>query len=96
MKTEGILVGDLSASLPSLMTAVMETKSAFANHDASGNWVRVEAITGQCTPGTVKDPNCAGKPSTSGQNKQQSNTVAPTNSSASITDEQMVGFILGS
>jgi len=51
------LVGAVDPALPSLMTAVVETESAFSGSDANGHFVRVMVITGACTAGL--DAGCA-------------------------------------
>jgi virulence factor Mce-like protein len=45
------VVQGVNPALPSLMTAVVETQSAFSGHDANGNYVRVLAVPGACTAG---------------------------------------------
>jgi len=48
-------------SIPYLMTAVVETKSAFSGRDADGHYVRVMAVTGPCSvapgPGVCSSPH---------------------------------------
>ena len=50
----------ITPSLPYLMTAVMETKSAFSYTDANGHYVKVEALSGACSIGA---PAGCGTPS---------------------------------
>jgi virulence factor Mce-like protein len=59
----GVLAG-VNPALPSLMTAVVETESAFAGSDANGHFVRIMALTGTCTVGL--NVGCAAPTSSSG------------------------------
>ena len=51
------LVDGVNPAVPSLMTAVVETESAFSGSDANGHFVRVMTLTGTCTVGL--DAGCA-------------------------------------
>ena len=76
-----------------LMTAVMETKSAFGYSDANGHYVRVLAISSSCSagmpgPGVCSTPN--GKVGAGG-------TAIPQSQSAprsTTTDQQLVNLML--
>lgn len=54
------LVKGVNPALPALMTAIVETKSAFGGNDANGNYVRIQAVLGSCLAGI--NINCAGGP----------------------------------
>jgi virulence factor Mce-like protein len=95
--SEGITPG-----LPSLMTAVMETKSSFSGRDAYGNYVRVKPIC------TVPGPSCSGSPARSAgasgttlSNGSASGAQSPLTGAqaaaggGSLTDRQLVDLILG-
>ena len=45
------LVDGVNPAVPSLMTAVVETESAFSGSDANGHFVRVMTLSGSCTVG---------------------------------------------
>lgn len=45
------LVNGVNPAVPSLMTAVVETESAFSGADANGHFVRIQTINGACTVG---------------------------------------------
>jgi phospholipid/cholesterol/gamma-HCH transport system substrate-binding protein len=45
------LVNGVNPAVPSLMTAVVETESAFSGSDANGHFVRIQTILGACTAG---------------------------------------------
>jgi phospholipid/cholesterol/gamma-HCH transport system substrate-binding protein len=45
------LVNGVNPALPALMTAIVETESAFSGADANGHFVRVMALSGACTIG---------------------------------------------
>jgi virulence factor Mce-like protein len=51
------LVNGVNPAVPSLMTAVVETESAFSGADANGHFVRIQTILGACTVGL--DVGCA-------------------------------------
>jgi len=56
------LVDGVNPAVPSLMTAVVETESAFSGSDANGHFVRIQAILGACTVGL--SAGCAARPTT--------------------------------
>lgn len=84
------LVVGVNPSLPSLMTAVMETKSAFSYSDANGHYVKVMSITGACTIGA---PAGCGTPTgqVSGSQPPTMQQSAPTGQS----DQQLIQALLG-
>jgi ABC-type transporter Mla subunit MlaD len=45
------LVNGVNPAVPSLMTAIVETESAFSGADANGHFVRIQTILGACTVG---------------------------------------------
>jgi phospholipid/cholesterol/gamma-HCH transport system substrate-binding protein len=45
------LVNGVNPAVPSLMTAIVETESAFSGADANGHFVRIQTILGACTIG---------------------------------------------
>ena len=49
------LINGVNPSVPSLMTAVVETESAFSGSDANGHFVRIMALLGTCTVGHDAD-----------------------------------------
>jgi len=53
------IVDGVNPSLPSLMTAVVETESAFSNKDADGHYVRVMLITNPCSLPAGPNPTCS-------------------------------------
>jgi ABC-type transporter Mla subunit MlaD len=96
----------VNPSLPALMTAVVETKSAFGGHDANGNFVRIQAILGSCIAGI--NINCAGGPSAGGPPVTVPGTTPPggvqvpqPSSSAATTpgprmsDQDLIGLLRG-
>ena len=66
------LVDGVNPAVPSLMTAVVETESAFSGSDANGHFVRIQAITGACTAGL--NAGCAGRSAT---NTDSTHTTVP-------------------
>jgi phospholipid/cholesterol/gamma-HCH transport system substrate-binding protein len=66
------LVDGVNPAVPSLMTAVVETESAFSGADANGHFVRIQAILGACTVGL--NAGCAARTAT---NTDTSNTTVP-------------------
>jgi virulence factor Mce-like protein len=58
------LVEGVNPSLPALMTAVVETQSAFSGSDANGHYVRILSVLGPCTVGL--NLGCAGGPAQGG------------------------------
>lgn len=77
----------IQASLPYLMTAVMETKSAFSYTDANGHYVKVEALSGACSAGA---PAGCGTPT--GSVAQPSGNSAPPSSTTS--DQQLIQMLM--
>ncbi len=84
------LVVGINPSLPSLMAAAVETKSAFSYSDAAGHYVKVMSISGPCTAGLPA--NCgtpSGTVSGAGQPSAQASTPTQT------SDEQLIKALLG-
>lgn len=84
----GQLETGIQPSLPYLMTAVMETRSAFSYTDANGHYVKVEALSGPCSAGV---PAGCGTPG--GRPAQPAAQPAPPSSTAS--DQQLIQMLLG-
>jgi len=57
-EVDAILVG-VNPSLPNLMQAVLETKSAFAGQDGNGHYVRVQVVPHASGPGAPPPACCA-------------------------------------
>ena len=92
------ILSAVNPSLPALMTAVVETKSAFSGSDANGNYVRILSVVGTCTVGL--NLGCAGGPSAGGPAVTASNAQAPAPSpqptpGARATDQGLMGLLLG-
>jgi ABC-type transporter Mla subunit MlaD len=81
----------ITPSLPYLMTAVMETKSAFSYTDANGHYVKVEALSGACSTGA---PAGCGTPS--GQVGQPRSNSAPQSQppTSSASDQQLINMLM--
>lgn len=82
------IVDGVNPALPSLMTAVVETESAFGNKDADGHYVRVMLITNACSTPGGPNPTCAspgGGPNSVPQNSGNP-YVAPPPSGLSDSD----------
>ena len=85
----------IQPSLPYLMTAVMETKSAFSYTDANGHYVKVEALSGPCTAGA---PAGCGTPggNVGGPGTQGGPPPAPAPPPTSTTsDQQLIQMLMG-
>jgi virulence factor Mce-like protein len=85
------LVVGVNPSLPSLMTAVMETKSSFSYSDANGHYVKVMSITGPCTVGA---PAGCGTPSGEVTNPGGAPSAQQSQTSAK-SDQQLIQALLG-
>jgi len=79
VEVDAILVG-VNPSLPSLMQAVMETKSAFQGQDKNGHYVRVQVVKQASGPG--------GGP-------QSAPSGPATSMAAPLTDEELLALFLG-
>jgi hypothetical protein len=91
--------------VPNLLTAVVETKSAFGGSDANGHFVRIQAITGACTLGL--SAGCASPGTSQAQGSGQPPGSAPTQQTltggqatpalptGSMTDRDLLGLFLG-
>lgn len=83
-------------SLPYLMTAVMETKSAFSYTDANGHYVKVEALSGPCTvgvPAGCGTPNGQVPPPGSHPASGSAQPSAPPPSSTT-SDQQLIDLLM--
>jgi phospholipid/cholesterol/gamma-HCH transport system substrate-binding protein len=99
------LVNGVNPAVPSLMTAVVETESAFSGSDANGHFVRIQAILGACTVGL--NVGCAVQGTSAAQTSTgttQSNTPAPatppapapTPPASHTSDQDLLRLFLGS
>lgn len=88
-------VSGVNPSLPYFMTAVVETKSAFAGADADGHYVRVIQINGACStggPGPCGSPQGYTGPRPNGTPNRPQSDASP---SASLGDQQLASLLLG-
>jgi ABC-type transporter Mla subunit MlaD len=103
LSSQSDLAEGITPGLPSLMTAVMETKSAFSGRDAYGNYVRVKPICPVPTPGCSGSPlPSAGQPGPSAlagsRGAAATSTppgAVPALNGGALTDRQLVDLILG-
>lgn len=89
------LENGITPSLPYLMTAVMETKSAFSYTDANGHYVKVEALSGACSigaPAGCGTPQ-GGTPAPYNGSPQPTGNPAPPTSTQS--DQQLINMLMG-
>jgi virulence factor Mce-like protein len=77
---DAILVG-INPSLPNLMQAVLETRSAFQGRDGNGHYVRVQVVPSASGPGQPPPPCCTPSSRTS---------QAP-----SLNDQDLIALFLG-
>jgi ABC-type transporter Mla subunit MlaD len=99
------LVNGVNPSVPNLLTAVVETKSAFGGADANGHFVRIQAITGACTlglsagcasPGTSQAQGSGQSPgSASTQQTLTAGQARPALPTGTMTDRDLLGLFLG-
>ena len=75
------LIDAVNPSVPSLMTAVVETESAFSGSDANGHFVRVMTLNGACTVGL--NVGCATP------NSQSTHSVGSVPASGSVPAPQL-------
>ena len=68
------LLNGVNPSVPSLMTAVVETESSFSGSDANGHYGRILTMVGACTVGL--SAGC-GTPATASSSNPSSNATAP-------------------
>jgi phospholipid/cholesterol/gamma-HCH transport system substrate-binding protein len=80
-EVDAILTG-VNPALPSLMQAVMETKSAFQGRDGNGHFVRVQVVNSAGGPGST----VTGTPA-------QSN---PSSMAPALSDRELIALFLGS
>lgn len=94
----GKLVGGVTPGLPPLMTAIMESKSFLSGSDANGHYVKVIALGGPCSAGAVPGVGCAGAYNGYGNPTLPASLggAAAAPGSRGITDQQLIGFVLGS
>jgi phospholipid/cholesterol/gamma-HCH transport system substrate-binding protein len=104
------LVNGVNPAVPSLLTAVVETESAFSGSDANGHFVRIQTILGACTIGL--NVGCAAQgtgaaqstAAATGTGTTQSNTPAPatppvpapTPPASQMSDQDLLRLFLGS
>jgi len=92
-----LLQGISPMTTEALMVAVMETQSAFSYSDANGHYVRVLAISSQCTTGAPGAGSC----STPGGAKKDSAAPAaaqpaPAAPRGTASDQQLGSPLMGS
>lgn len=98
------LVRGVTPALPFLMTAVMETKSAFSGADANGHFVRVLSLTGPCTLGV--NAGCSGYAGPAGPPPTQaaaaglprpdaSSGLASSPARSLMSDQELLGIFVG-
>jgi phospholipid/cholesterol/gamma-HCH transport system substrate-binding protein len=87
------LVNGVNPALPALMTAIVETRSAFSGSDASGHFVRVMALSGTCTIGL--NAGCASPGP--GQASQPAGAEAPAQAPprSRLDDRELMRLFLG-
>ena len=101
------LVNGVNPAVPSLMTAVVETESAFSGSDANGHFVRIQTILGACTvglnAGCARQGTSAGATAAqTGANATHSNTPvpatppAPAPPASHTSDQDLLRLFLGS
>lgn len=90
------LESGITPSLPYLMTAVMETKSAFSYTDANGHYVKVEALSGACSAGAPAGCGTPSgqvpPPSSHGSGSAQPAAQPPR---STTSDQQFINMLLG-
>lgn len=77
---DAILVG-VNPSLPNLMQAVLESKSAFAGKDGNGHYVRVQIVPHASGPGAPPPPCCG--------------PGSPTGQAPPLHDQDLIALFLG-
>lgn len=98
------LVNGVNPALPSLMTAIVETESAFSGSDANGHFVRVMTLNGSCTVGL--NAGCAspggpapgatnGIPATEVPAPASGQAPAPTPPRSHVSDQDLLRLFLG-
>lgn len=80
-EVDAILTG-VNPALPSLMQAVMETRSAFQGRDGNGHFVRVQIVPSASGPGST----VSGAPAQS----------SPSSMAPPLTDRELIALFLGS
>jgi virulence factor Mce-like protein len=93
------LESGVTPSLPYLMTAVMETKSAFSYTDANGHYVKVEALSGPCSTGAPAGcgtPNGqVGPPGSRSSAQSQPGGGAPSApANSNVSDQQLINMLM--
>jgi virulence factor Mce-like protein len=96
------LVNGVNPAVPALLTAVVETESAFSGSDANGHFVRVMTLVGTCTVGL--DVGCATPASSSNAAIHSSGpapasvpapAIAPTTPRSHTSDQDLLRLFLG-
>jgi hypothetical protein len=88
---QGISPGPTEA----LMAAVVETKSAFSYSDANGHYVRVLAISSQCTAGLPGAGTCS-TPNGKVGGGASANPASQSAPHGTSSDQQLVNLLMGS
>jgi phospholipid/cholesterol/gamma-HCH transport system substrate-binding protein len=79
-EVDAILIG-VNPSLPNLMQAVLETKSAFGGRDGNGHYVRVQVVPHASGPGAPPPPCCS--------------PGSPTSQAPPLHDQDLIALFLG-
>jgi phospholipid/cholesterol/gamma-HCH transport system substrate-binding protein len=90
------IVNTVNPSLPALMTAVVETESAFSNKDADGHYVRVMLITDACSTPVGPNTTCAsplGGPRSAPQNSSQPGSPVSSQASPGLSDSDIASLL---
>jgi phospholipid/cholesterol/gamma-HCH transport system substrate-binding protein len=90
------LVDGVNPAVPSLLTAVVETESAFSGSDANGHFVRIQAIVGACTAGL--DAGCTARTTTGATHPvtpAPATPPAPAPPASHTSDQDLLRLFLG-
>jgi virulence factor Mce-like protein len=89
------LVNGVNPSVPSLMTAIVETEGSFSGSDANGHFVRIQTLSGTCTVGL--NAGCANPSATSSQALAPvvRPASAPTTPRSQLSDQALMRLFLG-
>jgi hypothetical protein len=88
------LVDGVNPTVPSLMTAVVETESAFSGSDANGHFVRIQSIVGACTAGL--NAGCAATSDSHSAGPVPTTPPAPAPPGSHTSDQDLLRLFLGS
>jgi phospholipid/cholesterol/gamma-HCH transport system substrate-binding protein len=97
------LVDTVNPAVPSLMTAIVETESAFSGSDANGHFVRVMTLIGTCTVGVnagCASPATAAPGTSSSETSSQASAPAqpasaPHPPGSRLSDQELLRLFLG-